>query len=78
MTTLAELNKHLFAQLDRLGKSDISEADLQQEVKRTDSMVRLGATIVDNANTALKAAEIAAEYSGQKADIPKMIGNLTE
>jgi hypothetical protein len=59
---LTDLNNHLFAQLDRLGKDGISSEDLEQEVSRTSAIVNVSEQIIDNANVSLKAAELVAKH----------------
>ena len=61
---LADLNSHLFAQLERLGDEDLTTDQIEQEIKRTDAIVDVSEQIVANANLALRAAALIAEYGG--------------
>ena len=45
MSTLKDLNTHLFAQLDRLAKADKSELDA--EVKRAQTIAQVSENIID-------------------------------
>lgn len=61
---LMDLNNHLFEQLERLNDEDLNEAELEKEIKRTDSMVKISSQIIENANIFLHAAKLMAEYGG--------------
>ena len=50
MSTLKDLNTHLFAQLDRLAKADKSELDA--EVKRAQTIAQVSENIIDASNKA--------------------------
>jgi hypothetical protein len=59
---LADLNNHLFEQLERLNDDKLMGDNLEQEIKRTDSMVKISTQILEGANTQLRAAHLLAEY----------------
>jgi len=59
---LADLNNHLFAQLERLSEEDMSAEKIEQEGKRTDSIVAVAEQIVRNADLQLKAALVIANH----------------
>mgnify|MGYP003581110710 FL=1 len=59
---LADLNNHLFAQLERLGEEDLTAEQIEQEGKRTDAIVQVAEQIVRNADLQLKAATIIANH----------------
>ena len=46
--TLQDLNNHLFAQLERLTDEDLTDEQLEHEIKRSKSVVSVAHTIVDN------------------------------
>lgn len=54
--TLLTLNDKLFAQLDRIGNTDLNGEQLKTELERTDAVVSLSRTIISNADLMLKAA----------------------
>lgn len=59
---LSDLNNHLFAQLERLAEDDLSPEGIEQEVKRTEAIVKLADQITGNADLQLKAAKLFAEH----------------
>jgi hypothetical protein len=59
---LADLNNHLFAQLERLSEEDLTAEQIEQESTRTDAIVSLAEQIVRNADLQLKAATIIANH----------------
>ena len=66
MSTLKDLNTHLFAQLDRLANAD--KADLDAEVKRAQTMSQVSEQIVDAHKTQLDAVKLVAQYKGLNAN----------
>ena len=62
MSTLKDLNKHLFDQLDRLAKAD--KDTLDSEVKRAQTMSQVSEQIVDAHKTQLDAVKVVAQYKG--------------
>lgn len=61
---LIDLNNHLFAQLERLGEDKLTTEDLEKEIQRTDSIVKIAEQIIDNATVAVNSAELVAKYGG--------------
>lgn len=55
--TLADLNNHLFAQLERLGEEDISPDQLEIELKRAKALNGVSKNIIENAKLALEGAK---------------------
>jgi hypothetical protein len=75
---LIDLNNHLFAQLERLGDEQLSTERIEQELRRTDAIVDVSEQIVANANLALKAAALVAEYGGNyEKMLPMLEGKTT-
>mgnify|MGYP003620172647 FL=1 len=62
MSTLKDLNKHLFDQSDRLAKAD--KDTLDSEVKRAQTMSQVSEQIVDAHKTQLEAVKLVAQYKG--------------
>ena len=58
MKTLTDLNNILFEQLDRLDKKDLSQEDLDKEIKRINAMTNVAVVIVNNASLLLKAQKV--------------------
>lgn len=71
---LADLNDHLFAQLERLGQEDLSAEDIQSEAKRAEAIVAVADQITDNARTRLAAARLYAEHGDKIVPHLPMIG----
>jgi cell shape-determining protein MreC len=59
---LIDLNNHLFEQLERLNDDELSEEQLEREIKRTKAMCNVGKVIVENAAVVLEAQKHFAEY----------------
>ena len=72
MSTLKDLNKHLFDQLDRLAKADKDE--LETEVKRAQTIQGISAEIIKAHATQLDAVKLVAQYKGlnQEQQAPRM------
>ncbi|WP_180052018.1 hypothetical protein [Acinetobacter sp. YH12099] len=62
MSTLKDLNKHLFDQLDRLAKA--GKDDLETEVKRAETIQGVSAEIIKAHATQLEAVKLVAQYKG--------------
>ena len=60
--TLADLNNHLFEQLERLNDDDLTGEKLQEERERAKSMASIAQTIINNGELALKAVKHYDEY----------------
>ncbi|MDD9738461.1 hypothetical protein PVW47_01565 [Marinovum sp. SP66] len=59
---MADLNRALFDQLDRLSSGDLDAESLEREVQRTEAIVSLSDQITGNANLQLKAAKLFADH----------------
>ncbi|CAN2327209.1 Phage protein [Fusobacterium sp. oral taxon C10] len=73
MGSLVDLNTKLFEQLDNLSKKDISEADLDKEIKKSEMVVKIAGVIIHNGELALKAAKFKDDMLDANAKIPKML-----
>lgn len=62
MSTLKDLNTHLFAQLDRLAKANKSE--LEMEIQRAQAVSQVSENIIDAHKTQLDAVKLIAQYKG--------------
>lgn len=62
MSTLKDLNKVLFEQLDRLNAS--SKENLESEVQRANAIKTVSEQIIDAHNTQLEAVKLVAGYKG--------------
>lgn len=61
---LTDLNNHLFAELERLGDEELSDEELDKELKRADAMSKIAQQVINNGQLALHVAELQAEYTG--------------
>lgn len=66
MSTLKDLNKHLFDQLDRLATADKDTLDV--EVKRAQTMQAISSEIIGAHKTQLEAVKLVAQYKGLNAN----------
>lgn len=68
---LTDLNDHLFAQLERLADDTMTGDALASEVKRSEAVVAVADSIVENARLQLAAVKFATENSGNvRAKLP--------
>lgn len=70
--TLTDLNNHLFMCLERLNEENMSDEQLEKEVKRCEAVSKIASTIVANSNTQLSAFKYANEYGIYKT-LPQTI-----
>ena len=72
MSTLKDLNKHLFDQLDRLARAD--KDGLETEVKRAQTIQGISAEIIKAHATQLDAVKLVAQYKGlnQEQQAPRI------
>ena len=76
--TLVDLNNHLFEQLERLNDEELTDEQLEKEIKRTDAMKDIATQIIANANIVLKATELNMEYSRNEVNVPQMLIGIDE
>lgn len=61
-TSLADLNDHLFAQLERLDVQTLTPEEIAAEVARSEAIVAVADRITENAKVSLAAAKLFAEH----------------
>lgn len=70
---LADLNDHLFAQLERLSDEDLKGEQLEEEVKRAGAIVDVSDQIVGNAKIQLDAVKTVALHGDRfRAMLPQL------
>ena len=72
---LSDLNDHLFEQLERLNDDELSEEELDLEIKRSKAVANIARNIIDNADVVLQAEKFKSEALGRNADLPAMLEN---
>lgn len=69
--TLSDLNNYLFESIERLNDDDLSEEQLDREIKRSEAVQKVAKTIIDNGSLALQAKKHMDEYGkGENVEIP--------
>jgi hypothetical protein len=59
---LADLNDHLFAQIERLSEEDLTPEKLEAEVKRGGAIVALADQVLRHASLQVQAAKIVSDH----------------
>ena len=71
MNNLQDFNMILFNQLDALDNPDLGGEELEKQVKKSETIVKVAGTIINNAELALRAQKQFDEYgTGRTVDIP--------
>ena len=70
---LLDLNIKLFEQMDKLSKEDISPEELEKEIARSESMIKLAGVIISNGDLALRAAKFKDDMLNADHKLPKML-----
>lgn len=76
---LSSLNNYLFESLERINDDELTKEELDKEIKRAETVNKIGNTIIENARTQLAAAKFMAEYDGasieeNKKTVTAMLG----
>lgn len=72
-STLADLNDHLFAMIEKLGDESITGDELKQEINRAKAMSSLSKDVVANSRLVLDVARFKDEKLSEEP-LPKMLG----
>lgn len=78
MSNLTELNRHLFAALDRLDVQSLTPDQIEAEVKRAGAIVEVADRITENSKVTLQAAKLFAEHGDKILGHLPMIGRAKE
>lgn len=71
MNNIQDLNKILFERIEALENNELSDDALNREITKTDAIVKVSTTILNNAKLALEAQKQFDEYgTGRTVDIP--------
>ena len=72
--TLGDLNNHLFAQLEKLGDEDLSEEELDKEIRRSEAIAKVSEQIIKTGELQFKAMKHMDEYGYEREKaVPKML-----
>ena len=71
--TLDDLNIKLFEQLDNLSKEGIAPDELENEIKRSEAMIKIANVIISNGDLALRAAKFKDDMMNAENKLPKML-----
>lgn len=75
--TLTDLNNYLFEQLERINDDELSPDELERELQKTDSIVKISEKIIENGELAFKTMKHMDDYgyiTNRSADvIPPML-----
>lgn len=71
---LGDLDNHLFAQLERLSDEDLTDEEIEIEVKRAEAIVDVADMIIGNAKLKLDAAKLYATHGPQIKEMLPQIG----
>ena len=76
-STLTDLNNHLFEQLERLNDDDLTDDQLDKELRRAEGMTKIAGQIIQNADlaykTMVKMAEFGINRDDAQAAVPPML-----
>jgi hypothetical protein len=65
--TLADLNDHFFAEIERLSDEDLKGEELAQEISRADAITAVATQVIANGQLVLKSCQF---KDGQWSDSP--------
>lgn len=71
--TLTDLNNHLFEQMERLNDEELSNEELEKEIRRAKAMTRISGQIIENASLGLDAEKLKATYGNHEIHLPGML-----
>ena len=66
--TLSDLNNYLFEQLERINDDSITNEEFERELRKTDSMVKISETIIQNGELAFRTMQHIDKYGYRKSD----------
>jgi hypothetical protein len=76
--TLADLNRHLFLQLERLSEDCMTLEQIEAEAKRADAIVDIADQVIRNADLQLKAANLIATHGDRFKPMLPALGGPSE
>lgn len=74
---LTDLNDYLFEELEQLMDRDMNEAELKQELERSDAVAKVAGAIIHNGSLQLKAAKYFHE-AGVEVEMPENLLSIKD
>lgn len=69
--TLTDLNNYLFESIERLNDDELTDEQLEKEIKRSEAVQKVAKTIIENGSLALQAKKHLDEYGqDEKVELP--------
>ena len=76
--TLADLNNHLFAQLERLSDEELKGEALEEEIDRAKAINQVASSIIHNGSLVLDAQKLFQNRENADIKIPRMLRGENE
>ena len=73
--SLQDLSNYLFESLERINDDDLTDEELEKEIKRSEAVTKVANTIINNAEVQLKALQYADEY-GYNSSGKHLVGSM--
>ena len=71
--TLSDLNNYLFESIERLNDDELTDEQLEKEIKRSEAVQKIAKTIIENGALALQAKKHMDEYgTGETIELPML------
>ena len=70
---LSALNDYLFESIERIQSDELSDEELDREIKRAEAVTEVAKVIVQNGELALKVMKYTEEYGTERPVIPAML-----
>lgn len=67
--TLVDVHNILMEQLERLNEDELSNEELEKEIKRSAAMTSIATSIAENANTVIRATKLRYEMGGGTGEV---------
>lgn len=74
--TLTDLNNYLFEAIERLNDDELTDEQLDKEIKRSEAVQKVAKTIIENGELALQAKKHLDEY-GQGSNVELSMLGIT-
>ena len=71
--SLGDLNNYLFEQLERLNDDEMTEEQVDKEIKKAKVMTDVASKIIETHQTVIEAQKLVLEYSPKETDMTPLI-----